>query len=167
MTAEESYSNYLTHTWKSSPSNPFDSREMDTYCDACGIEDQGDPREFDWLEYPNCDKAQEEEQMERYECATCCYATNSYDKFLAHGKEHSLEKPKPAKQEITIQEKQNAERWSNRVDFISWFDKSLEDSIPTYPDDFTRDQLKDYIFDALWNRMEDRGGIIPEDDSLS
>lgn len=30
--------------------------------------------------------------MERYECPTCCYATNSYTKFLAHGKEHSLEK---------------------------------------------------------------------------
>jgi hypothetical protein len=28
---------------------------------------------------------------ERYECPTCCYATNSYTKFLAHGKEHSLE----------------------------------------------------------------------------
>lgn len=36
--------------------------------------------------------------MERYECATCCYATNSYAKFLAHGKEHSMEKlPREAK----------------------------------------------------------------------
>lgn len=31
---------------------------------------------------------------ERYECATCCYATTSYEKFLAHGKEHSLDDPR-------------------------------------------------------------------------
>lgn len=26
--------------------------------------------------------------MPYYKCATCCYATNSYDKFLAHGMTH-------------------------------------------------------------------------------
>lgn len=31
---------------------------------------------------------------ERYECATCCYATNSYEKFIAHGNEHSIDRPR-------------------------------------------------------------------------
>lgn len=59
MTSEESYRNYLSHKWQSSLSNPFDSREMDTYCIECGIEDQGNPNEFVWIEYPLCKEAQE------------------------------------------------------------------------------------------------------------
>lgn len=34
--------------------------------------------------------------MEHYECATCCYATNT--KFIEHGKEHSLENNKDKEQ---------------------------------------------------------------------
>lgn len=56
---------------------------------------------------------------------------------------------------------------SYRVNFIEWFDKAIEGSIPSYPDEFTRDQLKDYLSEALWKRMEAKGGLIPEDDSLT
>lgn len=51
-----SYNNYLSHTWKSAISD-FETGERTAECVNCGCEDNGDPREFDWLEYPNCERA--------------------------------------------------------------------------------------------------------------
>ena len=47
--------NYQSHNWKTVKQNvPGEPDERITYCDDCGIEDRGDPLEFDNLEYPNC-----------------------------------------------------------------------------------------------------------------
>lgn len=52
---EESYNNYLSHSWKSAISD-FETGERTAECVNCGCEDSGDPREFDWLEYPHCER---------------------------------------------------------------------------------------------------------------
>lgn len=51
-----SYNNYLSHSWKSAISD-FETGERTAECINCGCENNGDPREFDWLEYPNCERA--------------------------------------------------------------------------------------------------------------
>lgn len=56
MTQDESYTNYLSHRWKSSPNGSLEWPEIDTYCDECGTEYLGDPREFEWLECPPCER---------------------------------------------------------------------------------------------------------------
>lgn len=61
MTAEESHNNYLTHSWKSEKANPHESDEQVVFCAECGIENQGDPNEFDWLEYPSCQECRDVE----------------------------------------------------------------------------------------------------------
>lgn len=52
---ETSYNNYLSHSWQSSISD-FETGEKTRECENCGCEDKGDPREFDWLEYPHCER---------------------------------------------------------------------------------------------------------------
>jgi hypothetical protein len=50
-----SYNNYLSHSWKSAISD-FETGERTGYCENCGCEDNGSPREFDWLDYPSCER---------------------------------------------------------------------------------------------------------------
>jgi hypothetical protein len=71
--------------------------------------------------------------MEHYECATCCYATNSYTKFLAHGQEHSLEKPQPA--QSNNQEKQDAQRWKKLIRLCGSTKNSSDVTVKLFWDD--------------------------------
>lgn len=45
---EKSHNNYLTHSWECQEGH------LTSYCSECGCENQGDPREFEWLDYPDC-----------------------------------------------------------------------------------------------------------------
>lgn len=57
MTLDESYNNYLSHEWESTlVGAPDEWPDRVTYCVNCGIENLGNPREFESLEYPPCDR---------------------------------------------------------------------------------------------------------------
>ena len=51
---ENSYNNYLTHRWETSTDRYQYKGEKFCFCLDCGCENQGDPREFEWLDYPDC-----------------------------------------------------------------------------------------------------------------
>lgn len=58
MTVDESYNNYLSHEWKTAIGDTHTGERL-TYCEICGVENLGDPREFDWLNYLPCDREED------------------------------------------------------------------------------------------------------------
>lgn len=60
MSFENRYENYNSHKWTSTKAggSPSEPDEWVTYCLVCGIEDLGDPDEFD-IDYPACDDSVE------------------------------------------------------------------------------------------------------------
>lgn len=52
MTLDESYNNYLSHKWETVWAG---DGEADCYCVDCGCQNQGNPYEFEWLQYPPCE----------------------------------------------------------------------------------------------------------------
>lgn len=53
ITPDESYTNYLSHSWETVSAG---DGEADCWCTECGCENLGNPYEFEWLEYPACDR---------------------------------------------------------------------------------------------------------------
>jgi hypothetical protein len=75
---------------------------------------------------------------ERYECATCCYATNSYAKFLAHGKEHSLENPADKKEDLKeVQIREDAARWKKLIRLCGSVQDASDVTVKLFWDDAT------------------------------
>lgn len=57
MTLAESYNNYLSHAWRETlVGSPAEYLDKVVYCEKCGVENFGDPNEFQCLEYPPCDR---------------------------------------------------------------------------------------------------------------
>jgi len=57
------------------------------------------------------------------------------------------------------------EKIGDRETFIEWLDRALDEAIPGNYDELSRNGLQDYAYDILWKKMEERGGIIPADES--
>lgn len=48
---------YASHTWigRIQPGTVHGPEEHFRVCSVCGCEDIGDPAEFDWMQYPDCE----------------------------------------------------------------------------------------------------------------
>lgn len=53
---ETNLANYSSHKWESTLVSTSDCREYECYCSECGIENVGDPQEFDNVNYPHCEE---------------------------------------------------------------------------------------------------------------
>lgn len=55
-TTDERRATYLSHRWTGGiASSPADPPDFVRYCLDCGVEDLGDPDEFEYLDYPTCE----------------------------------------------------------------------------------------------------------------